>query len=173
MNVKLMQLYFAKKLSFTQPFKAQVRSSEDSYMKAKHILLQFAETPEHDFIDTSIVEYDYILNLNVFKGTKTAAVNYADQQTETFTKTSGEGSDSDNDLKYNLSSLLDTSTQTRTHNEDSDSDARISFSNLMDTSTLTFVNSEISDSDKNIRDIEFLSATRTLTETSEVLDNDR
>jgi len=28
MNVKLMQLYFAKKLSFTQPFKAQVRSSE-------------------------------------------------------------------------------------------------------------------------------------------------
>jgi len=35
-------------------------------MKAKHILLQFAETPEHDFIDTSIVEYDYILNLNVF-----------------------------------------------------------------------------------------------------------
>ncbi len=133
----------------------------------RHILLEFAEVPKQDAIDMSMVEYDNELNLNVFKNTKIPAVTFADQQTETFTKTQGEGSDSDRDMKYNISSLLDTSTQTRTHNEVSDSDSKYNLSSLLDTSTLTFVNNEVSDSDKNLRDMGFLSSTRTLTETSE------
>ncbi len=44
----------------------------------KHIILEFAETPKQENIDMSIIEYDYSLNLNVFKGTKIPAVTFAD-----------------------------------------------------------------------------------------------
>ena len=125
----------------------------------KHILLEFSETPDQYDIDLSKITYDNDLNLNVLKNTKIPAITFADQQTETFTKTNGEGSDSDNDMKYKIAPLLTTSTQTRTHNEASDCDSKYNLSNLLDTSTQTFINSEVSDSDKNIRDLDYLSAT--------------
>ena len=139
----------------------------------RHIILEFAETPTQENIDISIIEYDYSLSLNVFKGTKIPAVNFSDQATETFTKAHGEGTDSDMDMKNSLCSILDTSTQTRMNNEISDVDGMHHFSRMLDTSTQTLVHNEVSDSDKNFRDLEFLSATRTLTESSEVLDNDK
>lgn len=138
-----------------------------------HIILEFAEVPAQENIDFSIVEYDYRLNLNVFKGTKIAAVNFVDQATETFTKAHGEGTDSDMDMKNNLVSLVGTSTQTRMNNEVSDVDGMHHLTGMLATSTQTLVNNEVSDSDKNFRDLEFLSATRTLTESSEALDSDK
>lgn len=139
----------------------------------KHILLQFAEIPEREDIHLSVVEYDHELNLNVIRGSKTPAITFTDQATETFTKVQGEGADSDRDIKYNISSLLETSTQTRVSNEGSDSDPMYHIGSMLDTSTHTLVHAEVSDSDKNFRDIEFLSATRTLTESSEALDSDK
>ncbi len=56
----------------------------------KHLLLQFAETPTGENIDTSIVEYDHQLNLNVVKGTTIPAVTFSDQETQTFTKANGD-----------------------------------------------------------------------------------
>ena len=114
----------------------------------KHLILEFAEKPSNENIDLSNIEYDHDLNLNVLKGTKTPAINFSDQATETFTKVTGEAADTDRHLKKGLSLSMDTSTETRTHNE-------------------------VSDSDKNFRDLYYLSATRTLTESSEALDSDK
>lgn len=139
----------------------------------KHILLEFAETPAQDNIDTSCVEYDHQLNLNVVKGTKIPAVNYAEESTQTMTKSIGEGSDCDKDIYHDVSLLTGTSTQTRMSNETSDNDPRKQHSALFDTSTLTLVNTEVSDSDKNFRDVSYLSDTRTLTESTEASDSDR
>lgn len=130
----------------------------------QYLLLKFAETPQKENIDLSIVEYDNELNLNVIKGTKIPAITFMDQATETFTKTAGEGADSDRDLNCTIAAMADTSTQTKVSNESSDSDTRQSLIQLLDTSTQTFVRSEVSDSDKNFKDLEYLAATRTLTE---------
>jgi len=137
----------------------------------KHLLLQYAESPNQENIDLSAIEYNPTLNLNVFKGTNIPAVNFSEQATETFTKTTGEGVDSDRNLK--LKTLMDTSTQTRVQNEASDSDANGRCEKLLDTSTQTFIKTEASDSDKNFSDMEYLSATQTLTETGETLDSDK
>jgi hypothetical protein len=114
----------------------------------KHMILEFAELPANQEIDFSEIEYNSNLNLNVFKGTSIPAVNFADQATETFTKTAGEGADSDRDLNHNFKNLAVTSTQTHAHNETSDNDR--GFQNLV-----------------------FLSATQTLTETTEPTDSDK
>lgn len=141
----------------------------------KHILLQFAEVPDGENIDTSFIEYSPVLNLSIVKGTDIPAVTFSDQATETFTKTNGEGTDSDHNLKYQaLDSLMDTTTATRTHGETTDSDPRHhDLSSLLDTATHTFVKSEASDSDQHFKDLAFLSATRTLTETVETVDSDK
>jgi hypothetical protein len=141
----------------------------------QYLLLQFAEIPDGEDIDTSMICYDYDLNLNVIKGTNIPAVTFSDQATETFTKTYGEAQDSDKDLQYHhLHSLLDTATATRTQMEGTDRDKEHNnLATLLDTSTQTFVHSEVSDSDKNFKDLSFLSATRTLTETVESVDSDK
>jgi hypothetical protein len=123
----------------------------------KHLLLQFAETPTGENIDTSIVEYDPELNLNVVKGTKTPAVIYSDQETQTFTKAGGEPTDTDAHLRYqHINALTETTTATRTHSEATDSDPRHhSISYLLETSTSTFIHAETSDSDKHLKDLAF------------------
>lgn len=113
-----------------------------------YFLLQFAECSENEHIDTSIVEYDETQHLNVIKGTNVPAVNYINLATETFTKTTGEGADSDRDVYQNLSLLMATETHTRMHQE-------------------------ATDSDQGFRNLQYLVDTRTLTESSEALDSDK
>ncbi len=138
----------------------------------KHLILQFAETPNQENIDLSMVEYDPQLQLTVIKGTKTPAVNFDEQATNTLTKTVGEGADADRDTRHNVRVMLATSTQTRVHNESADSDPRRKLSSLLDTSSDTFTRTA-SDGDKDLRDISYLAATCTLTESSETLDSDK
>lgn len=113
------------------------------------LLLEFVETVTQEDVDMSIVEYNYDLNLNVIKGTSMPAVKQVNLGTETFTKATGEGSDSDRDLSRNLTILMATSTQTRQMIEGIDSDKRArDLQCLMATRTLTEVRSESSDSDR-------------------------
>lgn len=140
-----------------------------------YFLLEFAEIPTGEAIDQSLIEYDKDLNLSVIKGTKTPALKAAKQATETFTKTTGEGSDSDRDGGQLFSALLTTNTQTRVSHEASDSDRQevAVLNSMIVTSTNTFVNQEVSDSDKDRQHLSELIATRTLTESSETADSDR
>jgi hypothetical protein len=138
-----------------------------------HLILEFAETPNQENVALDVVEYDSDLNLTVIKGTKTPAVLFDDQATNTFTKANGEGADADKQLSDAVGILLATSTQTRLLNESADTDPRTKLARMLDTSTKTFTNTETSDSDKDMRDISYLAATRTLTESSETLDSDK
>ena len=102
------------------------------------LILEFAETPPMQNLDFSLIEYSRKKNLSVIKGTETAAVTYANMDTETFTKANQEPSDSDNDLRRQVKLLLDTRTDTFTEQEPSDNDAdRNSLMRLMDTQTIT------------------------------------
>jgi hypothetical protein len=139
----------------------------------KHIILEFAETPRQEDIDFSVIEYSHELNLNVFKGTKIPAVNFADQATQTDTKAYGDVTDSDRDLSHDTRLMAGTSTQTRVHSEVSDSDDRSQAAAMLDTSTQTFVHNETSDNDRELRDLVFLSATQTITERIEATDSDK
>ena len=113
-----------------------------------YFLLEFAETPTAELVNSSLIEYDKELNLSVIKGTKTPALQAAHQATETFTKTSGEGTDSDRDARNVMEAMIATSTQTRVQHEASDSDKdRHHLSSLVATRTLT-ESSEAADSDK-------------------------
>ncbi|MEM6737054.1 MAG: hypothetical protein AAF620_13395 [Bacteroidota bacterium] len=104
----------------------------------KPLILEFAETPELKKLDYSLIEYSNEKNLSVVKNTTIPAISYVNMETETFTKTSGEPADSDNDLRIKLSRLLDTSTDTFTSTEPSDSDQdRSTLQMLMDTQTIT------------------------------------
>jgi len=140
-----------------------------------YFILEFAEAATGEPVDSSLIEYDKELNLSVIKGTKTPALQIAQQATETFTKTSGEGSDSDRDSRQDISILMGTSTQTRVSQEasDSDRDQRQDLRILMGTSTQTYVKQEVSDSDKDNAHLSALVATRTLTETAETADSDK
>jgi hypothetical protein len=113
----------------------------------KHLILEFMECSISEEIDLSVLEYDYVRNLNVFRGSDIPAVNFDQQGTLTQTK-APEGSDSDYDSKYNRI-LLATATQTRAYNETADDDPGIKLSILMATSTRTFTNTETSDSDRD------------------------
>ena len=102
------------------------------------LILEFAETPELKNLDYSLIEYSREKNLSVIRNTQIPAISYVNMETETFTKTSGEPVDSDNDLRYRLRRLLDTSTDTFTSTEPSDSDQdRSALKMLMDTQTIT------------------------------------
>lgn len=117
----------------------------------KHILLQFAETPEGADISTDCIEYDHTLHLNVVKNTAVPAVTFDQQATETFTKAHGEGADSERNSMEDIYKLMSTSTETRIVREASDSDPRQMLS-LLYTMTQTHVEAESSDSDKGIKD---------------------
>lgn len=112
------------------------------------LILEFAELPQVKSIDFSLIEYSTKMNLSVLKGTETSAVSYANMDTGTFTKSSQEPADSDNDLRRNLKYLLDTSTGTLNSTEPTDNDSNLnSLKLLIDTQTLTET-VEPTDSDK-------------------------
>lgn len=111
----------------------------------KPITFEFLEKPLGTDFDYSIIEYDNELNLSVDKTTRLPAIDSLNMETETFTKTGGEASDSDSNFQ------MDTATRTYTQLESTDSDADIhSLIQLMGTSTLT-KSSEAVDSDENIK----------------------
>jgi hypothetical protein len=114
------------------------------------LILEFKEKPTGEDLDYSLIEYDHTLNLSVNKLTRLPAIESLNLETETFTKTQGEGSDTD---KSGLSLLMDTETRTFTHSEASDSDRdRMALQSLMETSTLT-ESSETTDQDPTRNDI--------------------
>ena len=102
------------------------------------LILEFAETPKYIDFDYSLIEYSEKNNLSVLKGTEIPVISYVNMGTETFTKTMGEVSDSDNDIRNNLKLLMGTETRTFTSTEPSDSDRdRQSLKLLMGTETIT------------------------------------
>lgn len=104
----------------------------------KPLILEFAEEPNVKDLDYSLIEYSESQHLSVLKGTNMPAIKTVSMETETFTKTQGEPSDADNDLRSNLKRLLDTSTETLSGTEPSDSDDNYSMMKiLMDTQTIT------------------------------------
>jgi len=114
----------------------------------KPLILEFKETPEFKNLDYSLIEYSKQKQLSVVKNTEIPAISYVSMDTETFTKTSGEPTDSDNDLRFSLKRLLDTRTDTFTETEPSDGDDNYSsLKLLMDTQTIT-ESVEPTDSDK-------------------------
>lgn len=148
---------------------------QTKYCSMSYFILEFAEAATGEPVDCPQIEYDKELNLSVIKGTKTPALKAVQQATETFTKTQGEGTDSDRDAHHLLSVMMATQTQTRVSQEATDSDRDIcqNLRTLMGTSTQTYVKQEVSDSDKDRQHLSSLVATRTLTESSEVADSDK
>lgn len=114
----------------------------------KPLILEFIEEPSLRDVDFSIIEYSKKQNLSVIRGTEIPAISYVSMATETFTKTTGEVIDSDNNNKLNLRQVLDTSTE-------------------------TFTSTENSDTDQNIRRLKMLIDTQTITESSEPTDSDK
>lgn len=114
----------------------------------KPLILEFVEKPTLKNLDFSIIEYSQKQNLSVIKDTEMPAIKYVSMDTETFTRTNGEPSDSDKDYKLNLRQVLDTNTETLTATEPSDSDNELKrLKLLMDTQTITKT-VEGTDSDK-------------------------
>lgn len=116
------------------------------------LILKFKEVPCNQEIDYSILEYSEKLNLSVLRESKQPAIDYLSMETETFTRTLNEVSDSDkSELQRKLSTLVDTATHTYTQLEATDADpSSYVFKNLFmitDTTTLTEA-VEGSDSDK-------------------------
>jgi hypothetical protein len=111
----------------------------------KPFIFQFKEYPIEEPLDYSMIEYSTSLNLSIDKRTGRPAIGEFNMQTETFTKTNGEQTDSDNN--YNMTSL--------------------------ETETMTFLNNESSDSDKNTLSIQALLDTTTATRSIESSDQDR
>jgi hypothetical protein len=114
----------------------------------KPLILEFAEAPKLKNLDYSLIEYSWNKNLSVLKNTDIPAISYVSMDTETFTKTTGEPTDSDSNFNYKIKRLLDTSTGTHSFTEPSDSDDNFSpLKMLLDTQIIT-ESVEPTDSDK-------------------------
>lgn len=111
------------------------------------LFLQFKELPkERESVDFSQVEYDAKLNLSVNKTTGRPAVDEIRLATETYTRVTGEGTDSDRDA-VSVAVLMATETFTKSgEGVDSDPHGRIGL--MMETATTTMVDLEGTDSDK-------------------------
>lgn len=123
----------------------------------KPLILDFAENPELIDLDISILEYSDELNLTVLKSTKEIAIEKVCMETETFTKSVGEGTDQDKDLVHSKTPVI-------TEVFDSDPSIQNLLTHLMETTTYTFANREETDTDKDISKIRQLMDTRTITE---------
>lgn len=111
----------------------------------KPITFEFIEKPTENELDYSAIQYSNELNLSVDKTNGLPAIEFLNMDTETFTKTGGEASDSDMDIR------MDTVTRTFTQLESSDSDPNLhNIAGIMGTSTLT-ESSEVADSDEDAR----------------------
>lgn len=109
------------------------------------LVFQFLASPSEKVLDHSMIEYDANQNLSVIKNTQIPAITFANMDTETFTRTQVESSDSD----------------------------RPDIDCLIDTATHTLVNAEQVDSDQGIGDILALMDTSTITESAETVDQDK
>lgn len=145
------------------------------------LILQYSETPTGNQLDFSLVEYSVEQNLTVIKNTDIPAVKFMSLDTNTFTRTGGEQSDSDAQkisLIQELQNLLDTRTKTFS-GEESDSDNQIkaeiqNIKTLLDTKTVTLVSTEAVDSDNDrAKALLSLLDTKTITENVENSDSDR
>jgi hypothetical protein len=110
------------------------------------LTFQFKEKPVAcgDF-DCSLIEYDEKLNLTVNRATGRPAIDEAHLGTDTYTRVTGEGTDSD----YTVGSvgmLMATETATKTSGEGVDSDRSVP-AMLLGTAT-TMVGAEGTDADK-------------------------
>ena len=102
------------------------------------LILEFAEQPKFVDIDYSLIEYSENKNLSVLKGTEVPAISYLNMETETFTRTREEASDSDNNIGHSIKLLMGTETHTATTNEPTDSDRdQQALKLLMGTETVT------------------------------------
>ena len=130
----------------------------------KPLILDFAEVPERIDLDNSLLEYSEELNLSILKSTKEVAIEKVYMETETFTKTIGESSDTDNN--DDLCRLMDTNTKTAVKTEDPDPDPSVyhALKNLMETTTYTFTQTEETDTDQDNPKLRYLFETRTITE---------
>ncbi len=103
----------------------------------KPLILEYTETPNFIEPNSNPIEYCNRKNLSVIRGTSKTAISYVNMETETFTKTNGEPTDSDSDLRRNIKILMATETRTFTKTEASDTDRdRVHFKQLLDTRTL-------------------------------------
>lgn len=110
----------------------------------KPFIFQFTELPDTEAPDYSQVRYSPELRLQVDQFNQ-PAIEITATETTTFTKTTGEGPDSD---ASGLLAMLDTETRTFTTAEQSDSDRdRLAMERLLDTSTTTHT-TEPTDEDK-------------------------
>ena len=106
--------------------------------------LQFRETPTAEGnIDFSQIVYDEKLNLSVNKTTGRPAVDEMELGTETYTRVTGEATDSD---LNSVGIMMTTETHTKS-GEGVDSDP-YRLRAAMETATTTFVSNEVTDSDK-------------------------
>jgi len=116
----------------------------------KPFILEFKEKAikREDCIDEII--YSRELNLNVIKSSGKPAITEIYLETETFTKTGGEPSDTDKDIyKNRILKHFDTSTCTLVNNEIMDSDYdNTRLKSFLDTSTITETKVEVTDSDR-------------------------
>lgn len=109
------------------------------------LVLQFKESPTEDILEYPNIIYDEKLNLSICQATLQPAIETIRMDTETFTKSGNEESDSD----CNLNNIfMDTETRTLTDRESTDSDSDImALHILMDTSTFTRESRESTDQD--------------------------
>lgn len=112
----------------------------------KPLILQYLEKPVRGNFNASLLEYDEKLNLTIDKKTRKPAISYLNLETETFTKTFSEESDSDRDNNMAI---------------------------YMGTVTQTFTQLEGSDDDNDLRMIKQMMSTRTITESVETADSDK
>lgn len=112
----------------------------------KPFSFQFKELPKKgESLDFSQIEYDATLNLSVNKETRRPAIDEIQMGTETFTRETGEATDSD--YTGSVGMLMATETATKSgEGVDSDRDGRIGLT--METATTTMVSTEGTDSDK-------------------------
>jgi len=115
----------------------------------KPFILEFAEKPLTEPPPSIEIEYCQKLNLNVFKGSSDPAIARSTLSTETFTRTGGESSDTDeSQIKSGVNYKMDTSTCTLVNNESPDSDRDLrNLSYYLDTNTLTETKTESTDTD--------------------------
>jgi hypothetical protein len=105
----------------------------------------FREYPQDEPCNLSTLEYSNDLNLNIDTLTGRPAIESLNMSTETFTKSQGEGSDSD---KNGLNIMMETQTRTFTQSERPDNDAnRFHGQLLMETATARSTMLESSDAD--------------------------
>jgi hypothetical protein len=113
-------------------------------------ILRFGVEATNEIPDYSLIQYSSQLQLNIVKSSGEPAIGYLPLDTETFTKTMGEASDSDRDSP--LLMLLDTTTDTRRYLETTDSDADAFvyqlIKDLVDINTLAEVRVESTNTDQ-------------------------